>query len=89
MSIEKSIKEAGIVRNLKGKTFKNLGIFSWVVCRVGTTGRQIRLFLDHVPRGCRRLPNFYGHGFESAAAASSVRIQTLGIYGSHRSGEKK
>jgi hypothetical protein len=52
---------------------------------VGTTGRQIKLFLDHVPRGCRRLPDFYG-GQESAA--TSVRVQALGIYASHKSGEK-
>ena len=30
---------------------------SWVLCRVGSTGRPIKLFLNNVPRGCKRLPN--------------------------------
>ena len=27
----------------------------WVICRVGNTGRQIKLYLSHVPAGCERL----------------------------------
>ena len=34
--------------------------YSWVLCRVGSTGRPIKLFLNNVPRGCRRLPNGSG-----------------------------
>eukprot|EP00095_Tigriopus_kingsejongensis_P010187 maker-scaffold105_size367834-snap-gene-2.37 protein:Tk10187 transcript:maker-scaffold105_size367834-snap-gene-2.37-mRNA-1 annotation:"hypothetical protein DAPPUDRAFT_303147" len=30
----------------------------WVICRVGTTGRLIKLFVSHVPRGCWVLPRY-------------------------------
>ena len=33
---------------------------SWVLCRVGSTGRPIKLFLNNVPRGCKRLPEEKG-----------------------------
>ncbi|XP_059084978.1 fibrillin-2-like [Tigriopus californicus] len=31
----------------------------WVICRVGTTGRLIKLFVAHVPRGCWVLPQIH------------------------------
>ena len=33
---------------------------SWVLCRVGSTGRPIKLFLNNVPRGYKRLPEEKG-----------------------------
>ena len=41
-------------------TWNSYNFFSWVLCRVGSTGRPIKLFLNNVPRGCKRLPNENG-----------------------------
>nr|XP_040570359.1 fibrillin-3-like isoform X2 [Lepeophtheirus salmonis] len=29
----------------------------WVLCRIGSTGRQIKLLMSNVPKGCRKLPD--------------------------------